>query len=115
MCEPASIAMAALMVASTTGSMVMQNQQIQHAKGAAEAQQTAANAAAEEAAKVGPAQTSTVTTNDTSSLAAAEAKRKSALRRGILSTIATSGSGVKTGESSSQPAAYAPGSKTTLG
>ena len=112
----AAIASAVVAAAGTTASMVSQNQQTQHAKGAAQAQQTVANAQAAQAAKIGPTQVTTPT--DSGQMQAqANAKRLAAMRAGILSTVGAGGMGGGTAPAAkpAQPMAYASGTKTYLG
>lgn len=119
MCGPAALVvpwvMAGVATAGTAASMIQTNQATQHAKGAAEAQQTAANAANAEAAKIGPAQTSPVVSDSAASAQAQARKRQAAMAAGMVSTIGTSGQGISGTPASLQPQAYATGMKTALG
>lgn len=96
--------------ATVTAGAVISNQSVQHQKGAVQAQQTQANAAA---LAQGPAPNSKVPTLSDSALTAqADLRRKNALRAGIMSTI---GTGAASPDPSKAPVAYGSGSKTTLG
>jgi hypothetical protein len=105
-------AVAAVTAATTTYSAVSQNQQAQHAKGAAQAMQTAANA---EALKTGPVQkTGATPSGNDQATAAAQARKAAAMRAGIMSTIGP-GLGSIGNTTPNMPAAYATGMKTALG
>lgn len=107
--------MAGVATAGTAASMVAQNQATQHAKGAAEAQQTFANAASAEATKIGPAQTSPAVQDQASTLAVANKKRQAALAAGMVSTFGPNGQPPPPASLVSAPQAFATGMKTTLG
>lgn len=111
MCAPV---VAAIAVGSAIYSAVQQNQQTQHAKGASEAQATAAAAQQAQATKIGPAQTATPI-DQSATIAAATAKRKAAMAAGIQSTIGAQGTQGAPPSLVSQPQAFATGVKTALG
>lgn len=97
------------------GQAVLQNQQVQHARGAAQAQQTAADAAAKAQGAIGPAAVPTAPTISSDVVNAQDAqRRKNALRAGLVSTLGPNPLG-STGSSTSAPVAYGSGGKTALG
>lgn len=108
MCAAAAVPLA-IAALTTTATAVMQNQAVQHAKGAAEAQQKIAS---ETAAKTGPAQTTGPTPDNSQAAAAAQARKAAAMRAGIMSTI---GPNLGSLGNTTPNMAYATGMKTALG
>jgi hypothetical protein len=116
MCDP--ITATALAVSLTAGPSIysgyQQNQQLQHAKGAAQAAATEAAQAKIDSTKIGPPQTSPAVSDAASQAEAQAKKRRVALAAGMMSTIGTSGSGAPP-SLVSPPQAFATGMKTMLG
>lgn len=101
---------------TTTAGAVISNQQVQHAKGQAQAQQTAADAAAKAQGAIGPPQLNKNPMDSNAITQATDAqRRKAALRAGMLSTIATSPTGLTGKPAATPPMAYGGGTKATLG
>lgn len=84
------------------------------AQKSSEASTTEAAKATQEAAKIGPVQTSPAVTDISAKIQAEARKRRNTLAAGILSTIGTSPKGT-TGTLVSKPQAFASGMKTALG
>jgi len=111
-CSPAAIpyVLVATAAAASTTQAVMANQTAQHAKGAAQAQETAAKNAEREQGKIGPSATAAPPKPDFNGQE--EQRRKAALRAGLLSTVGTSPTGAKGTPNIYEPRA---GGKTLLG